>query len=267
MAPIPNKRISDINGHKLEYAKDGEGRPIIVFINGLNSEMDYSWNKVYGEAKKLGTVFVYNRFGVGVSDKADEPQTGAKIVATLQELLRKNNLNPPYILVGHSIGGLYANLFGRLYPQEVSGAILIDSHNPDQEKILRDTFPGVRMWALEVIAWPFWNIYLAIYGAFHPNKYSESAAYDETVSQLKRAGPFPDIPLTVISAGKVAPLFSKLLLSKAYRQAEKKYHHDLVTLSPQGKLVIAENSDHFVQNDEPMIVIREIHEIADKSYK
>jgi pimeloyl-ACP methyl ester carboxylesterase len=66
---------------KLEYATAGEGQPIIVFITGGGPADMNSWSKVYAETSRISTVFAYNRFGDGNSDKVSEPQTGAKVVA------------------------------------------------------------------------------------------------------------------------------------------------------------------------------------------
>ncbi len=255
MTSIPNKRITDVDGHKLEYATAGAGRPAIVFINGGGpADMD-SWRKVYPETNRISTVFAYNRFGDGNSDKVNAPQTGANIVATLRELLRGTGLNPPYVLVGHSLGGLYANLFARLHPDEVAGVVLVDSSHPDQGEMMRGASQGVILSVINAVFQKF-------YAAINPTKYSETTSFDETASQLKKAGPFPDIPLIVITAGKRPSLASEEVIRMI-----KNHQRSLVAMSAQGKQIIAEKSSHYVQNDQPEIVIQAIHEVVDKSQK
>jgi pimeloyl-ACP methyl ester carboxylesterase len=252
--PIPEKHISgELDDPKLEYAVAGEGRPIIVFLSGYGTDMDTAWSKVYPEAGKISTVFAYNRLGYGGSDKADEAQTGAVIVATLRDLLHKNGLNPPYVLVGHSIGGLYANLFARSHPLEISGIVLVDSAHPDQQKMLR-IHEGV---VLRVVSW----VLNALDSAIH-SRHSEISSFNETAGQIEESGPFPAIPLMVISAGKPPP--SWLARHEVIRVLCDN-QRSLAAMSPNGKQIIAERSGHFVQNDEPEIVIQAIRTTVDKS--
>src|SRR6266581_1456687 len=157
-----NKQLVGVDGYQMEYAVDGEGRPAIVFISGGGpADMD-TWRKVYPEAKAISKVFAYNRLGDGNSDRSPESQTGEKIVAALSELLRKADVNSPYVLVGHSLGGIYANLFARLRPEEVVGVVLVDSSHPDQAELMRSGFWG---WINRA--------FLKIYAAINPTKASE----------------------------------------------------------------------------------------------
>lgn len=252
--PLADKQTADIGGHTLEYVMAGEGSPVIVFLSGYGADIDTSWSKVYPEAEKISTVFAYNRFGYGASDKLEQPQSGALIVNSLRDILREKGLMPPYVLVGHSLGGIYANLFARQYPHEVSGVILIDSSHPDQIEMMRSRQGLIRQAMTDVI----WKID----SVFHRARHSEISSFNETASQIKKAGPFPDIPLVVITAGKEPP--SWLIGAEAIRIHEIN-QKSLVTLSPQAKQIIAEKSGHFVQNDEPEIVIQAIHDITDKA--
>lgn len=252
--PLAEKQTADIGGHKLEYVTAGEGSPVIVFLSGYGADIDTSWSRVYPAAEKISTVFAYNRFGYGASDKVEQPQSGEVIVNSLRDILREKGLIPPYVLVGHSLGGLYANLFARQYPHEVSGVVLIDSSHPDQLEMMHGRQGSMRQ-AMTGVIW-------MIDSVFHRARHSEITSFDETASQIKKAGPFPDIPLVVITAGKEPP--SWLIGAEGIRihQINQK---SLVTLSPQGKQIIAEKSGHFVQNDEPEIVIQAINDMTDKA--
>ncbi|MEN9372916.1 MAG: hypothetical protein RIR79_468 [Pseudomonadota bacterium] len=90
------------------------------------------WEKVLRDISKDTTTWVYNRPGYGASDSVSSPRDGAHIIEELRRLLQNKNLKPPYILVGHSLGGLYMQLFARQYPDEVSALILVDSTHPRQ---------------------------------------------------------------------------------------------------------------------------------------
>jgi pimeloyl-ACP methyl ester carboxylesterase len=254
LTAIPDKRLSDVGGYPIEFATAGTGRPVIVFISGGGpSEMD-KWGGIYQDAKTLSAVFAYNRFGDGRSASVDEPQTGSRIVSTLHDLLRSAGLTPPYLLVGHSLGGLYADLFARSHPEEVSGVVLVDSTHPDQAAILRGEYQGV-------VARAFNSAILKLFSLVNPTKYSEIATLEETVEEYKKAGPFPDVPLIVITAGKQPPLSPEGI------QKVSGFQRSLAAMSPQGRQVIAERSGHIVQRDQPEIIIQAIHEVVDKIQK
>lgn len=251
--PLPDKKLSDTASQpKREYAIAGQGHPVIVFLSGYGADMD-TWSKVYSQAEKFSTVFAYNRLGYGNSDKAREPQTGAVIVAGLRQLLRERGLNPPYVLVGHSLGGLYANLFARLYPQEIAGVVLVDSSHPAQQEMMRARQGVVQRVVMGV---------LNGLGLVAHSRHSEISSFDVTAGQIKKAGPFPAIPLIVLSATRPPPSW---LVRNEVIQGLQEDQRSLAALSPRGRQVMAEKSGHFVQMDEPELVIQAIREVVDKS--
>lgn len=253
LKPLPDKKISDATHQpKWEYAVAGSGSPVVVFLSGYGADMD-TWGKVYAQTEKLSTVFAYNRLGYGNSDKAREPQTGVVIVAGLRQLLRQRGLNPPYLLVGHSLGGLYVNLFARLYPQEIAGVVLVDSSHPAQQKMIRARQGVVQRVLMGVLN--------SLDSVAH-SRHSEIASFDVTADQIKKAGPFPAIPLIVLSATRQPPSW---LVREEVIEGLQEDQRSLAALSPQGRQVIAKNSGHFVQMDEPDPVIQAIREVVEKS--
>ncbi|MGW8391488.1 alpha/beta fold hydrolase [Pseudoduganella sp. HUAS MS19] len=123
--------LQDFAGHKIEVLKIAKpGAPAtVVFENGSRITLD-KWDKVIQEVGKEATVFAYNRPGYGKSDKPTTPRDGKTVVEELRQLLRQQGLQPPYTLVGHSLGGLYMQMYARAYPQEVQGVVLVDSIYP-----------------------------------------------------------------------------------------------------------------------------------------
>lgn len=252
--PLADKKTADIGGHKLEYVMAGEGRPVIVFLSGYGADIDISWSRVFPEVKTISTVFAYNRFNYGNSDNVDVPQPGTEVISSLRILLREKRLNPAYVLVAHSLGGIYANLFARQYPKEVSGVVLIDSVHPDQEEMRRAQEGAIRRAISGIINW--------FHSVTHSRPHAEIAGLAETVSQIRAAPPFPDIPLIVISAGKEPPSW---LVGDENIRIFQGNQRRLVALSPQGRQVVATKSGHFVQNDEPEIVVQAIHQVTDQA--
>lgn len=129
--PAATAVTENVNGRQVEYVQAGHGTPAVVFENGLGGTLD-NWRQVLAEVSKTTTVLAYNRPGYGDSAPAATPRDGEHIAAELRELLAAAHLKPPYILVGHSAGGLYMQHFARRYPREVAGLLLVDSTHPLQ---------------------------------------------------------------------------------------------------------------------------------------
>lgn len=130
-ATLPHTHTKQIGNRRIEYALVRNGAPVVIFENGLGGTMEW-WKKVFPEIAKDTSVFAYNRPGYGNSEAATTPRDGEHIVNELRMLLGSLDLNPPYILVGHSLGGLYVQDFARRYPEEVRALILVDSTHPTQ---------------------------------------------------------------------------------------------------------------------------------------
>lgn len=107
--------------------------PTVVFENGSRETVD-TWDKVIASIKGEASIFAYNRSGYGNSAETVRARDGRTIVDELRGNLRRQGLQPPYILVGHSLGGLYMQLFARTYPREVKGLVLVDSLYPGMVK-------------------------------------------------------------------------------------------------------------------------------------
>lgn len=130
-ASLPNSTLEKINDRNIEFALTRHDTIPVVFENGLGGRME-RWKKVLPEISNDTTTFAYNRPGYGNSDPVSTPRDGLHIVDELRVLLHSKGIKPPYILVGHSLGGLYMQLFARRYPEEVSALILVDSTHPRQ---------------------------------------------------------------------------------------------------------------------------------------
>lgn len=130
-ASLPNSTFEKISNRNIEFALTRHDTIPVVFENGLGGRMEW-WKKVLPAISNDTTTFAYNRPGYGNSDPVSTPRDGLHIVDELRGLLYSKGMKPPYILVGHSLGGLYMQLFARRYPEEVSALILVDSTHPQQ---------------------------------------------------------------------------------------------------------------------------------------
>jgi pimeloyl-ACP methyl ester carboxylesterase len=111
--------------------EERKGVPVVVLDAGMGSTSDV-WSLVQPKVTQFARVCSYDRAGLGKSDRAPQAHTSADIVSDLHNLLTKAGVNPPYVLVGHSLGGMNARLYASKYPKEVVGMVLVDSTHEDE---------------------------------------------------------------------------------------------------------------------------------------
>ncbi|MER2261717.1 MAG: alpha/beta hydrolase [Psychrobacillus sp.] len=110
---------------------EGEGKDVVVLEAGLGA-ISIDWTNVQSEVSKRTKVLSYDRGNYGWSKTSRQALTALDYVAELKELLEKLNLQPPYILVGHSFGGLTMRLYASMYPEQVKGLVLVDAVHENQ---------------------------------------------------------------------------------------------------------------------------------------
>ena len=248
---LPVSDTLTVGEQTVEYELIGHGKPCIIFLNGFGASFKPSWNKVVPRIADEATVLLYNRASIGKSSKATTRQTGDVVIATLRELLKTLQLEPPYILVGHSIGGLFANLFARMYPSETQAVVFVDSSssNPDEVQLL---LPHATL--LDKMLDGLMEFILRIY----PN--SEVSVIEESRALVRGASEFPDTPVVVITAAK-----SSWLHPKSYQETWIALHRELVALTPSAYQVVTDNSGHFLMLTEPELVINAIRDVISMS--
>jgi pimeloyl-ACP methyl ester carboxylesterase len=128
--PAPGKTY-DVGDHRLHLDCHGTGGPTVVLFNGLG-EFSASWARIVDPVSTTTRVCAYDRAGQGWSDDVASPQDGVSAAHDLHALLAAAGEHGPYVLVGHSIGGLYAMTYAATYPEQVAGMVLLDSSSPDQ---------------------------------------------------------------------------------------------------------------------------------------
>ena len=225
-ASLPNEKIEVFDHHQVEYSlvRNNSESAIVVFENGLDGRMS-CWDRIIPEVSKNATTFAYNRPGYGSSDTISTPRDGLHITDELRLFLKSKGLKPPYVLVGHSLGGLYMQLFARRYPEEVTGLILVDSTHPNQfkDKGSIDNWPK---WFLIVFRW-----YLSSAGR------EEMDLINTTGDEVLALPSFTGKPVIVLSA--LRPMKEKSALAD---DANEK-RNDIAHLYPGSKQVWVDSVD------------------------
>jgi pimeloyl-ACP methyl ester carboxylesterase len=126
--PMPGQLI-DVGGHSLHLSCTGSGSPTVVLQPG-GGEMSSNLGWITPAIARDTRVCVYDRAGRGWSEPADTPQDGTQIATDLHTLLQRGHVPGPYVLAGHSFGGLYVLTFADRYPDDVAGMVLVDSTAP-----------------------------------------------------------------------------------------------------------------------------------------
>ncbi len=145
----PPGRLVDLGSHQLHLLESGHGGPTILLEAGLMSTV-LSWSDLQRELSGSFRVVSYDRAGLGWSDLGPMPRTADRIVNELHTLLERAAISPPYVLVGHSFGGLTMPLFAAQYPKDVAGMVLVDpvaaaEWNPPSEHDRKLTRIGARV--------------------------------------------------------------------------------------------------------------------------
>src|SRR5918995_1161770 len=129
--PPPGEMV-DVGGYSLHINCVGQGSPTVV-LDGGSGEMSADWVRVQREVSDTTRVCAYDRAGMGWSEMGPDPRDAKRITSELHTLLSKAGIEAPYVLVGHSFGGMYMQTYAARYPDEVAGVALVDSStDPDQ---------------------------------------------------------------------------------------------------------------------------------------
>ncbi len=250
---LPTKTIDCESIGAIEFFRSGSGSPSVVFLNGFRMELS-NWSTVINllEGKMKGTLISYNRAGVGKTTKPGKAQTGLAVVQEMDCFLQCLGADLPVILVAHSLGGIFANLYARQYPRKVAAAVFVDSSHPDEIQAQKSMGkPFVINMLNEGIK--------SLEKTFSPYKFSEDEEIETTIKQIRQASDFPDIPLTVVTGRKKMP-FAPVKGMSIHLECQNK----LLDLALDSKQVFAEQSGHFPQINQPDLVANSIISIVNK---
>src|SRR5215213_9170032 len=222
----PPGEMVDVNGHLMHINCMGEGSPTVI-LEAANLGMSAHWVRVQQQLTKSTRVCAYDRAGMGWSEAGPEPRDARQISGELHALLKGADTERPYVLVGHSYGGLCVRMYAARYPKQVAGVALVDSSHPEQftrspegramyEQTRR--MGAVIPWLTRLGVIRLTNFYPA-HPDLPPQQRAQIEAFNsstrqvvttveefratpETNAQVRNTGSLGDKPLAVVSAGE-----------------------------------------------------------------
>lgn len=287
----PPGELVDVGGYRLHIYGLGtqHAGPSVILDAGLGCTcMD--WDNVQGEIAAFARVYSYDRAGFGWSDGGPRPRSSRQMVEELHRLLENAHVAGPYVLVGHSFGGFNVRLFADTYPQEVAGLVLVDTSHEDQlERIMgiqEENQATMRVLRLCSIVSPFGLMRVAVRAGLTPldklaysagvlpvvkalvsqtrypaSNYQELAAFPESAGQVRASRRMhKDLPVIALSQ-RVQEAYSSLEEERS-AQIWQEFQRDQVTLSTNGRQVVAGHSGHYIQLEQPELVIEAIKSIV-----
>jgi pimeloyl-ACP methyl ester carboxylesterase len=224
---------------------EGKGLRTVVLEAGFGDTLDV-WQQVQARvAQKCTRTFSYNRAGYIDSDPAGALRDAASIVGELREELHLRNLPPPYVLVGHSLGGLYMQYFARNYPHEVAGLLLIDSTHWNQ---------GLKIDSTANTPYQTHTAVLLYMPLAMRHELSDSTAAGLQVNESPAA---PAIPTIVLSSTRLWAHETPDQRAQAVA-----LQNSIAEDYPGARHVFVEDSGHYIQRDQPAVVIDAIRDLA-----
>jgi pimeloyl-ACP methyl ester carboxylesterase len=290
----PQGELVDIGGFRLHHNCIGQGTSTVVMDAGGGAP-SITWGLVPSEISKFTRVCTYDRAGLGWSDPNPQiSRTSQQSVDELHSLLTEAGIKPPYILVGHSLGGVNMRLYASQYPEDVVGLVLVDSSHENQmtSKLWKQTkmlswlyqvlrvvsqvgvlrligemnlLPIVEDIKREIHKYP-----LAVQTLFDTFKSfcyrpdywatasSELANIKKSFEEVRSVTSLGSLPLIVLSQGS-----KNSKMSDVRFQQWASLQLDLTKLSSNSQHIIAENSGHFVQLDRPDLVISAVQKLIE----
>lgn len=226
------------NGREVEIVTAGSGSPTVVFESGLGNDWS-PWDDVASDIASDARVFAYSRPGYGGSAPTTTPRDPRTIVEELRALLRDQGYAPPYLLVGHSFGGTYMELFAKAHPSEVSAVVLVEARH-------RDFLARCEATHLDTC-----GISASDLATLPDHQIAEYNAFPLAAAQIASAGTFGSYPVRVLTATEHDGSAAREALWEAT-------HAALAAEAMDGRQTVFEGSGHYLQLERASEVAKSI---------
>lgn len=192
---LPPTQMIDVGGHKLEALVHGKGSPTVVIDAGMIGGMEL-WRPLQARISQHTQTLSYERAGLGESEEGPEPRSALQIAKELRELLTNAGASPPFVVVGHSAGGMFIRVFAATYPNEIAGIVLVDPATAAVYEHMERTSPA--RWADYV------NEVRQQYNP-GPGWYGQWSVLQLSMEQARNSWPLPEVPTIVLTALQPIP--------------------------------------------------------------
>jgi pimeloyl-ACP methyl ester carboxylesterase len=276
--------LVDIGGRQIYLECQGTGSPTVVLEAGYGNRAD-SWSvdllhpegsrwMVIPAVARFTRVCAYDRPGtvgqvnpdLGPSEQAASflysrsdpvpmPRTARDIADDLHTLLQAASIPGPYVLVGHSLGGLIVRLYASIYPDEVGGLVLVDASQEDTEAQVRAVLTPAQWERLE-------QLQQAALERYPDYELVDFAASSVQMRQARTDTPLRPMPLAVLSRGNSDDAPFPDWPVEAFEPMWRALQDDLARLVPNARLTIARQSGHYIQQEQPALVIEAIRQVV-----
>ena len=279
--PGPPGRLVTVNGRTLHLHCTGNGGPTVLLEAGAG-QFSTVWAEIQSRVSDFSRVCSYDRAGMGWSSRApDGAYDGASVVRDLSALLHAAGEKPPYVLVGHSFGGIYARMFAERYPDSVAGMVLLDSAHEDQFMVVGRMgsatvhvvrpreYADDRAWH-SLFAAPGGSSGGGPEGPLPPDfHYRDNARKDFAFLHAARRDqrhPLGNKPLVVVTAGAVPPDNDSRLTAEQkamLRESRTTLQRDLASLSTNATHRVAPDAGHDIPKEHPELAVSAIKQVLD----
>ena len=247
---------------------------IVVFEAGFMFDGLSAWTSIVDDVSAFAPVVAYDRAGIGGSEPDGEVPTPRHVVENLHALLDALDAPPPYVLVGHSLGGAFIRMYAALHPDEIAGLVFVDPTDTMSEKEQHeyDRAMGLseqgRRKLTAAAREQFNALPSASVRAEAEMMYAQREAH---WPELQKLPPMPDVPVSVLMAARYEPRPT----DAAERDCDPRECHDrriavrrawlarLADEVPHGSLTVVKHTGHFIQNDDPELVVWNIRRVLE----
>jgi pimeloyl-ACP methyl ester carboxylesterase len=249
------------------------GQPVVVFQSGLGTPMD-NWDRVLTGVSELAPIVTYDRPGIGESDPDSEMPTIKKVSDKLIKILNYLDIDPPYVLVGHSLGGAYVRGFAVYYPNLLAGLIIIDPADFTETRLnKRNPYLDIGMTDEQVDSlFKKWQVEDEANKNKPSDKSKSIIEEGEVLAQMRETdfkeitnSKLPNIPVHILTGGRydTPPAFrlkelNDSLLFRAKMKNRVERWTDVIQSVVKGMLFYSGDAGHFVQWDDPELLISSI---------
>lgn len=276
----PEGLIAQIGDHSIHYVRAGTGSPTVIFESGLDSHGHLSWFKTQKELDAFTTTVSYDRAGILWSQRGKDEKSLESISADLTALLSNINAPKPYIVVGHSAAGITLRQFIKDNQSDIAGVVLVDASNPEQAISRPPKIPpsivmklmsasGLIRFSSNRLLMPNTSendrinqlgrslVHKSVEGSF-----DEAKAMLDMSRSAANIGDFGNIPLIVISsAGYKQNANSTSTEQEKEFTLRERFQSELLNLSNRSIQIEAEKSGHYIQLEEPELIISAVKSV------